>query len=305
MSVFFRQPLEIEIKFDDEGSREIVHTRTRFGNSSHKLTPLFAHDETVRGSVILRPRDQRRVEHNGVKVRFVGTIEQIHKEKVLDHDDFMSWAHELAGPSELRLAETMNFEFKNVEKQFESYSGMRVRLRYYVQVTVAQRSGEQVQERDIWVYQYSPPPQNQHVVSLDIGIENCLHIEFEYAKNHFSLVDTLVGRVFFLTVRLKLKTMEIALTRKETSGSGPSAVQESESIVRFETMDGAPVRGEQIPIRMHLAGYDLVPTMKDVNKKFSVRTFMSLVLVDESNRRYFKQAELLLYRPDPKLEPSD
>ena len=36
-------------------------------------------------------------------------------------------------------------------------------------------------------------------------------------------------------------------------------------------MDGAPVRGESIPIRVFLAGYDLTPTMRDINKKFSVR----------------------------------
>lgn len=65
-------------------------------------------------------------------------------------------------------------------------------------------------------------------------------------------------------------------------------------------MDGAPVRGESIPIRVFLAGYDLTPTMRDVNKRFSVRYFLNLVLMDEEDRRYFKQQvrfklQLLLY----------
>ena len=47
--------------------------------------------------------------------------------------------------------------------------------------------------------------------------------------------------------------------------------------------------GESIPIRLFLAGYDLAPTMKDVQRKFSVRYFLNLVLVDEEERRYFKQ----------------
>lgn len=54
-------------------------------------------------------------------------------------------------------------------------------------------------------------------------------------------------------------------------------------------MDGAPVRGESIPIRVFLAGYDLTPTMRDINKKFSVRYYLNLVLMDEEDRRYFKQ----------------
>lgn len=296
-----RPPLEVEIKFSNEESRKKVDLRPKHGASQHKLAPLFAHDETVSGSVILRPRDGRRVEHNGVKIKFVGTIEQMNRDKPVDNDDFISWAHELSGPEEIRHPETLNFEFKNVEKQFESYNGIKVQLRYYVQVTVYTRSNEVTQERDIFVYHYDKEPQSQNVVTMDIGIESCLHIEFEYAKNHFSLTDTIVGRIYFLMVRLKLKHMELSLVRKETSGIGTNATNENEVIVRYEIMDGAPVRGEQIPIRMHLGGFDLVPTMKDINKKFSVRTFMSLVLVDESGRRYFKQSELMLYRPEPEL----
>lgn len=54
-------------------------------------------------------------------------------------------------------------------------------------------------------------------------------------------------------------------------------------------MEIAFLLGESIPIRLFLAGYDPTPTMRDVNKKFSVRYFLNLVLVDEEDRRYFKQ----------------
>lgn len=70
---------------------------------------------------------------------------------------------------------------------------------------------------------------------------------------------------------------------------GPSTFNENETIAKYEIMDGAPVRGESIPIRVFLAGYDLTPTMRDVNKRFSVRYFLNLVLMDEEDRRYFKQ----------------
>ncbi|XP_065569125.1 uncharacterized protein LOC136032729 isoform X3 [Artemia franciscana] len=46
-------------------------------------------------------------------------------------------------------------------------------------------------------------------------------------------------------------------------------------------MDGAPVGGESIPIRVCLSGYGLTPTMRDIAKKFLVRYFLNLVLVDE------------------------
>ena len=48
-------------------------------------------------------------------------------------------------------------------------------------------------------------------------------------------------------------------------------------------------------MRLFLAGYKLTPIFKDVNKKFSVRYFLNLVLVDEEERRYFKQQVCLFH----------
>jgi len=61
-------------------------------------------------------------------------------------------------------------------------------------------------------------------------------------------------------------------------------------------MDGCPSKGEVIPIRLYLAGYDLTPTFKNINNKYSVKYFLNLVLVDEEDRRYFKQQEITLWR---------
>ena len=46
------------------------------------------------------------------------------------HYEFVSLVQELAVPGELRAATSYDFEFKNVEKQFESYHGINVKLRY-------------------------------------------------------------------------------------------------------------------------------------------------------------------------------
>ena len=49
-------------------------------------------------------------------------------------------------------------------------------------------------------------------------------------------------------------------------------------------------------MRLFLGGFDLTPTFRDVNKKFSTRYYLNLVLVDEENRRYFKQQEITIFR---------
>ena len=61
-------------------------------------------------------------------------------------------------------------------------------------------------------------------------------------------------------------------------------------------MDGAPVKNECIPIRFYLASTDLTSTYDNVNKRFSVRYYLNLVLVDDEDRRYFKQQEIILWR---------
>lgn len=110
----------------------------------------------------------------------------------------------------------------------------------------------------------------------------------------YHLKDVIVGKIYFLLVRLKIKHMELSIIRRETTGAPPNQYNESETITKFEIMDGAPVRGETIPIRLFLGGFDLTPTFKDVNKKFSTRYYLSLVLVDNDGRRYFKQSEITL-----------
>jgi vacuolar protein sorting-associated protein 26 len=180
-----------------------------------------------------------------------------------------------------------------------------------------------IREKDIWVYSYRIPPEMNSSIKMDVGIEDCLHIEFEYSKSKYHLKDVIVGRIYFLLVRLKIKHMELSIIRRETTGAAPNQYNESETLVRFEIMDGSPSRGETIPIRLFLGGFDLTPTFRDVNKKFSTRYYLSLVLIDEGQssssstrhlkthptnriadaRRYFKQSEIILYRQAPDAAP--
>jgi len=170
--------------------------------------------------------------------------------------------------------------------------------------------GEVIKEKEVWVHSYRMPPDSNTSIKMEVGIEDCLHIEFEYNKAkcvkfrkegaglniRYHLKDVIVGKIYFLLVRIKIKHMELSIIRRETTGSAPNQYNESETITKFEIMDGAPVRGETIPIRLFLGGFELTPTFRDVNKKFSTRYYLNLVLIDEENRRYFKQQEITVFR---------
>lgn len=45
-------------------------------------------------------------------------------------------------------------------------------------------------------------------------------------------------------MRIKIKHMEIAIIRRESTGTGVNTYNETETVAKFEIMDGAPVRGE-------------------------------------------------------------
>lgn len=80
------------------------------------------------------------------------------------------------------------------------------------------------------------------------------------------------------------------------AGMGASSYNESENLIKHELMDGAPIKGECVPIRLFLSPLDLTPTYRSVNNIFSVKYYLNLVLVDEEDRRYFKQQEVVFWR---------
>ncbi|KAF9887805.1 Vacuolar Protein [Aspergillus nanangensis] len=303
-SLFFSTPVDIDVVLEDSDERQTVDVKLDKGR--RERVPLYMDGESVKGAVTVRPKDGKRLEHTGIKVQFIGTIEMFYDRG--NHYEFLSLVQELAAPGELQHPQTFPFNFKNIEKQYESYNGINVKLRYFVRVTVSRRMADVVREKDLWVYSYRMPPETNSPIKMDVGIEDCLHIEFEYSKSKYHLKDVIVGRIYFLLVRLKIKHMELSIIRRETTGSPPNQYNESETLVRFEIMDGSPSRGfllhfksETIPIRLFLGGFDLTPTFRDVNKKYSTRYYLSLVLIDEDARRYFKQSEIVLYRQAPEI----
>ncbi|KAG8236603.1 hypothetical protein J437_LFUL016852 [Ladona fulva] len=298
MSFFgFGQGAEIDIVLDGTETRKMAEIKSEDGKKERHL--LYYDGETVSGKVnVTLKKPGSRLEHQGIKIEFIGQIELYYDRG--NHHEFTSLVKELARPGELTNHVSYPFEFLNVEKPFESYTGSNVRLRYFLRVTIVRRLSDIVREVDLVVHTLSSYPEMNNSIKMEVGIEECLHIEFEYNKSKYHLKDVIVGKIYFLLVRIKIKHMEIAIIRRETTGSGPNMYTENETIAKYEIMDGAPVRGESIPIRVFLAGYDLTPTMRDINKKFSVRYFLNLVLMDEEDRRYFKQQEITLWRKGEK-----
>eukprot|EP00051_Salpingoeca_urceolata_P031911 m.13535 g.13535 ORF g.13535 m.13535 type:complete len:315 (+) comp4580_c0_seq1:154-1098(+) len=289
----FGQSADILITLNDAETRKKAEVKREDGGKEKLF--LFYDGESVGGKVHINLKQPgKKLEHQGIKVEFIGQIELFYDRG--NHHEFTSLVKELMPAGEMAGSKTFDFEFQNVEKQFETYTGTNVRLRYMIRVTITRRISDVVKELDIAVHTLASYPEMNNSIKMEVGIEDCLHIEFEYNKSKYHLKDVIAGKIFFLLVRIKIKHMELAIIKRETTGSGANMYHESETVTKYEIMDGAPAKGESIPIRLFLGYFDLTPTMRDVNKKFSVRYYLNLVLVDEEDRRYFKQQEITLWR---------
>ena len=88
-------------------------------------------------------RKTGKIEHNGIKIEFIGQIELYYDRG--NHHEFLSLVRisplklqclqiifkvkELARPGELTQNTSFDFEFNQVEKPYETYTGANVRLR--------------------------------------------------------------------------------------------------------------------------------------------------------------------------------
>ena len=287
--------VRVVVRFSDADTRQSVCVRQADGRDEEQY--LFTANDDISGVVEVDVGGSRRLEHTGVKMEFIGQIEMLQDRS--STYEFTSLVRELESPGELQGSKSYPFQFTGVDKPFESYDGINVRLRYFVRVTVMrQYSGRVVHEESVRVHVPAPlEPETNNSIKMEVGIEDCLHIEFEYNKSKYHLKDAVLGKIFFLLVRIKIKHMEVAIIKRESTGSGANTYNENETVAKFEIMDGAPVRGESIPIRLFLSGFDgLTPTFRNVSNKFSVKYFLNLVLIDEEDRRYFKQQEITLFR---------
>lgn len=298
MSFLFSTPVTAMINLDDAMSRPKVTVKYKKGPTEELFR--FTNHDNIRGTVTFVPKDGKRVEHMGIRVQLIGQIETPADHGV--HFEFVSLLCTLQEAGAIQgTGVTLPFEFQNADLVNESYNGPNVRLRYFLRATLYRSglSSNVVKDMDIWVVNYDKPPQMNNTIKMEVGIEDCLHIEFEYNKSKYHLRDVIIGKVYFLLVRLRIKHMELCLIKRETYGVPPNVITESETLTKFEIMDGAPVKGESIPVRLFLSQFDLTPTYRDIQSKFSVKYYLNLVLVDEDDRRYFKQQEIVLWRRPP------
>jgi vacuolar protein sorting-associated protein 26 len=124
-----------------------------------------------------------------------------------------------------------------------------------------------------------------------------LAVSLNFPRSIYHMKDVIEGYIKFTLVKLKIKSMCLAIKRKEVLGSGVNSITKEDQILTYEIMDGCPTKEETIPIRLYLSSTDqLGPSYNNVNNKFSIQYFLHLLIIDIEDMKYFKNSEIQLYR---------
>eukprot|EP00835_Amoeboradix_gromovi_P000293 NODE_10_length_47437_cov_0.363429.p11 type:complete len:388 gc:universal NODE_10_length_47437_cov_0.363429:8898-10061(+) len=270
----------------------------------------------LKGKIVIRVKHGKSLQHNGIDIQFVNAIENDFDKSCNMILNSVGLSIDATNPlNEKNLpiigGSVVPFEFA-LPITYESYMGKRVKVIYFVECTIKKTLNNTVAKEFVTIspnYFLKPIPP-QRPIHLEVGIEDVLHLELSCKKNTFHLNDCIVGLLSFILVRIKIKTIELQILRKEGVGTfSTSNASEQQIITSLQVVDGSISKGDMVPIRLFLAALQLSPTFKEIEKRISVRYFLNLVLVDEENRRYFKQQEIDMYREIPgiankQIEPS-
>jgi len=290
----FGSSCTVDITLDpgDANKKTAALGRDRKGEKAY----IYTDGEDVMGTAVVGVKPGKKLEHQGIKVELIGQVDMIHDKS--SSYDFFAITKDLEPPGSLFESKQYKWKFGAVDFANETYSGINCRLRYFVRISVIRNyASNVVKEVDMAVQNLFPAPELNNSLKMEVGIDECLHLEFEYDKSKYHMKDVVVGKVYFLLVRIKIKHMELNIIRREIAGNGTGTNQtDNETLTKFEIMDGAPVKDQCVPVRLYLTGFELTPTYKNVQNKFSVKYFLNLVLVDEEERRYFKQQEIFIWR---------
>ncbi|CAF3328520.1 unnamed protein product [Rotaria socialis] len=111
----------IDFILDPQGQRKQIEVKLDDNNNKRSLQYIYYDGEDVGGSVQIRLKKRSKVEHQGIRLEFIGKIEMLNDRSTIH--EFINLSKLLALPGELTENTSIDFHFPNVEKPYESYIG--------------------------------------------------------------------------------------------------------------------------------------------------------------------------------------
>eukprot|EP00483_Globobulimina_turgida_P001441 UN01443 len=293
----------LSLSFHPESRLKLVpvYTPSKNGDKAqeNEFIPVYSDGCAVSGHLdIILPDNCMEFEYDEIAIYLVGHVicPEIDEDSV-----FLSHKISLHKKSGILTQNTeFDWRFAHPSLKLDSHYGSLFKCRYFIRAIINRPKIFQANiklDHDFMVMNVVKL-NTKKTIAMQVGVDDCLHIKFEYDNVNISTNGCLKGHVKVLSNSLKITTMQIQLVRRGTINTAdrhrPQVINTS-VLGKFEVMDGLPGDGEEIPVRMFLQRFKGV-TNTQITDHFSVRFYANLGLIDKDGRRYFKTCELILFR---------
>ena len=208
--------VSVEILLEDT-----FHPNTIMYNSSgNKLEcPTYYSSDPIKGSIqVILNNNSSRIYHSGIKIELIGEI-QIHMNNNDENNNitnnqfnrFLSLTNNISSQGALSKENNIyDFEFKSIEKQYDSYKGTKFSIRYILLVTIDMGMSSIKKEKEICIFNCDKNLkkikdlfiEDNNKIKVEIGVESLLHVCFELDRKNFHLKDIITGKVSFKKINI-------------------------------------------------------------------------------------------------------
>jgi len=306
----YSENISINILFEDTFHPNTILTNI-YGTKLE--CPTFYGSEAIKGSVQINiNNNSSKIQHQGIKIELIGEIDiHINEENNLNNNNnqfnrFLSLTNNLSTSGILNRENNIyDFEFKSVEKQYDSYKGKKFSIKYLLLVTVDLGFDSIIKkEKEICIFNCDKNLKrinqlfinDNNKIRVEIGVENLLHVCFELDRKNYHLKDIITGKICFKKINLELENMSLRIIKIESLFGKEGDI---EPLGLYEIMEGSPSSTEDIIyFKMYLKGFNnLSQTIKnEMNNNINVSYYLSLEICDSENRNFFKKIEINLFR---------
>ena len=307
----YSENANIEILLEDT-----FHPNTIMSNVyGNKLEcPTFYGSEPIKGTVQINLNNSSRLQHSGIKIELIGEIDIHSNENEEENNNinnnqfnrFLSLTNNLSTQGVLNRDNNIyDFEFKSIEKQYDSYRGKKFSIKYLLLVTIDMGGLSSIKkEKEICIFNCDKNLKkinelfmnDKNKIKVEIGVESLLHVCFELDRKNFHLKDIITGRVSFKKINLELENMSLRIVKIESLFGKEGEI---ENLGIYEIMEGSPTSTEDIIyFKMYLKGFNNISqTIKnEMNNNIKVSYYLCLEICDSENRNFFKKIEINLFR---------
>jgi len=295
---------------------DTLHPNTIMTNNYGKKIEYqtFYGSEPIKGSLKLILSNNQKINHSGIKIELIGQIDIHINENGEENTNinnsgnqfnrFLSLSNYICKQGTLsKELNIFNFEFKSVEKQYDTYRGKKFSIKYLLLVTMNIGLNNITKEKEICIFNCDKNYQNlkkifqdEKNIRVEIGIENLLHVYFELDKKNYHLKDVITGKVCFKKINLEIENMSLKIVKIESLFGKEGEI---DPLGVLEIMDGSPSSTEDIIyFKMYLKAYNnLSQTISnEMNNNINVSYYISLEICDNENRNFFKKIGINLFR---------